>query len=747
MSNKRFSISGIVVALGFALLICTQVWAADGGASKRSDAEDQATSDSLVTDLQKAISTKSGPAAMDILAELEKVAPEDGRIPELREKIEAFLIADLDNAISKEFTYTARVLFADLEKLSPEDVRIADLRERVAALPEREESLSVDLGGGVMIELLLIKPGTFTMGSETGIADEKPAKKVTISKPFYLGKYELTQSQWQAVIGFGPVETMARGVVERMKAAQAGQSAAVPVETIRQIVSDQWKAVVGDVSRAAPPAVIMSKAVEDHWTAEAVAAPESIDNMAMAKAIADQWKTVGGRTLASVLAEHVKEVLGADPKSVTVDTVGRVLHEQWEAAMGSNLVDMIANATAEKVKSSMGTSKLPISVKRAKSIVEQEWKAVMDADPYSSVPLEQMATAVTDQWKAAVAEAEANAVAPEKIQAAVVEQWKTEMTDELIEKLANATVERLKSGIKVEPDPEQLKKTKKALVKQWKDVLGADPEKADTIKKMTKAAEDQWKSGMVSVVTDKLAKGVQKQWKAIPEADPLMEMARIFTEEWKTMSGSDPQAVPMDKIENAVAARWKSVMGSDPIIKAARQVEDQWSAMPADNSRFDGANLPVDTVNWKDCQEYLQRLGCMFPADGFRLPTEAEWEYACRAGSTTEYSFGDDARSLTEFAWFKDNSQGTSHVVGEKKPNPWGLYDMYGNLFEWCLSPYKGYPFEEGDGGKDVLIVPHVVRGGFWGSDAEDCRSAFRLGYASSNRYFSYGCRIALSAE
>jgi formylglycine-generating enzyme required for sulfatase activity len=734
----------MVVALGFALFICTQAWAADdAGASKAPEK----TLDSLVADLEKTIATKSGPAAMDILAELEKVAPEDGRIPGLREKIAAFLIADLDNAISKEFTYTARFLFAQMEKLSPEDGRIPDLREKVAALPERPESLSFDLGAGVMLELVLVKPGTFTMGSETGISDEKPVEKVTIGKPFYLGKYELTQAQWQAVIEFDPIETMARGVVERMKDAQTGQSAVVPEETIRRIVSEQWKTVVGNVSKAAPPSVIMSKAVEDHWTAAAIAGPESIDNMAMAKAIADQWKTVGGRTLATVLAEHVRDVLGADPRSVTVETVSRVLHEQWEPAMGSNLIDMMATATAEKVKSSMGTSKLPISVKRAKSIVEQEWKAVMDADPYGSVPIERMATAVAEQWKAALAEAEANAVAPEEIQKAVVEQWKTAMTDELIETLANATVDRLKSGLEADPDPEQIKKTKKALVKQWKDVLGADPEKADTIKKMAKAAEDQWKSGMVSVVTEKLAKSVQERWKAIPEADPLMEMARIFTEEWKAMSGADPQAVPMDKIENAVAARWKSVMGSDPIIKTARLVAEQWKALGADNSRFDGDRLPVDTVSWNDCQEYAQRLGCMFPAEGFRLPTEAEWEYACRAGTATEYSFGDDAKGLGDFAWFAGNSKGTSHPVGEKKPNAWGLYDMHGNASEWCLSPYASYPFQEGDGGKDARIVPHVIRGGNWGSDAEDCRSARRHGYSVSNRFYTYGIRLALAIE
>jgi formylglycine-generating enzyme required for sulfatase activity len=119
----------------------------------------------------------------------------------------------------------------------------------------------------------------------------------------------------------------------------------------------------------------------------------------------------------------------------------------------------------------------------------------------------------------------------------------------------------------------------------------------------------------------------------------------------------------------------------------------------------------------------------------YRLPTEAEWEYACRAGTKTAYSFGDDAAKLGDYAWYYDNSNETSHPVGKKKPNPWGLYDMHGNVSEWCADQYLA-DFYEKQAGKltkepfavPKLVEPCVVRGGSWDDDPEHLRSAVRRG-------------------
>ncbi len=118
----------------------------------------------------------------------------------------------------------------------------------------------------------------------------------------------------------------------------------------------------------------------------------------------------------------------------------------------------------------------------------------------------------------------------------------------------------------------------------------------------------------------------------------------------------------------------------------------------------------------------------------YRLPTEAEWEYACRAGTTTAYSFGDDPEQLDKYAWYLDNSQEKTHPVKMKAPNPWGLYDMHGNVSEWVLDQYssKTYTLRNGRKIKDPLVIPktlypRVVRGGGWDDTPDRLRSAARI--------------------
>jgi formylglycine-generating enzyme required for sulfatase activity len=124
----------------------------------------------------------------------------------------------------------------------------------------------------------------------------------------------------------------------------------------------------------------------------------------------------------------------------------------------------------------------------------------------------------------------------------------------------------------------------------------------------------------------------------------------------------------------------------------------------------------------------------------YRLPTEAEWEYAARAGTKTAYFFGDDPKNLGDYAWYAENSEDLTHKCGSKKPNPWGLHDVYGNLLEWCLDHYQADYYKTFSLDKPTLnpvLLPgearfaHAARGGSWTDKAEQCRSAARRG---SNR-------------
>jgi formylglycine-generating enzyme required for sulfatase activity len=147
---------------------------------------------------------------------------------------------------------------------------------------------------------------------------------------------------------------------------------------------------------------------------------------------------------------------------------------------------------------------------------------------------------------------------------------------------------------------------------------------------------------------------------------------------------SDPNAYDDEKPAHQVTISKPFYMGKYEVTQA------QWKAvMGSENnpSYFKGDSLPVDHVSWRDVQEFIQKLNRREEqASGVfcRLPTEAEWEYAARAGTTTLYSFGDDAAELDDYAWYAGNADHTSYPVGQKKPNAWGLYDMHGNVSEWC---------------------------------------------------------------
>jgi formylglycine-generating enzyme required for sulfatase activity len=159
--------------------------------------------------------------------------------------------------------------------------------------------------------------------------------------------------------------------------------------------------------------------------------------------------------------------------------------------------------------------------------------------------------------------------------------------------------------------------------------------------------------------------------------------------------------------------------------------QDQWvRIMKSNPSHFNncGGDCPVERVSWNETQEFIAKLNDLEGTDKYRLPTEAEWEYCCRAGSNAAYCFGDDVSELGEYAWYHENSGRGTHPVGQKRPNAWGLYDMHGNVWERTV----GYH------GKGKIAV---LRGGCWDFNAGFARCAYRFRGDPVCRYFDIGFR------
>ncbi len=205
--------------------------------------------------------------------------------------------------------------------------------------------------------------------------------------------------------------------------------------------------------------------------------------------------------------------------------------------------------------------------------------------------------------------------------------------------------------------------------------------------------------------------------------------------------------------ESEVDSSPHEVSVSSFYIDAHLVTQEEYEKLMQDNpARWKGSKNPIEQVRWSDAVRYcnarseaeglqpcydLTTWKCDFNANGYRLPTEAEWEYACRAGTKTSYFFGNDASKLKEYAWYDENSGGKPHPVGEKTTNPWGLYDMSGNVWEWCNDFYKVDYYTESpknDPRGPETGETKIVRGGAWKFSAESCRSGYRYnedpGYA-----------------
>jgi formylglycine-generating enzyme required for sulfatase activity len=175
--------------------------------------------------------------------------------------------------------------------------------------------------------------------------------------------------------------------------------------------------------------------------------------------------------------------------------------------------------------------------------------------------------------------------------------------------------------------------------------------------------------------------------------------------------------------------------------------QDQYQAVSGTNpSKLKGKDKPVNGVDWDDAQAFCKRLSEQVKLT-VRLPTEAEWEFSCRAGTKTEYYFGDAETDLDGVGWYAGNSKGTLHPVGQKAPNAFGLYDMHGNVGQWCVDRYADDSYS-----KSMVEDPQgpqtgklrATRGGTWGTPAWMCKSGVTFGAEVDDRSVGLGIRIVL---
>jgi formylglycine-generating enzyme required for sulfatase activity len=205
-----------------------------------------------------------------------------------------------------------------------------------------------------------------------------------------------------------------------------------------------------------------------------------------------------------------------------------------------------------------------------------------------------------------------------------------------------------------------------------------------------------------------------------------------------------------DETERTAVAPTRKVTISKPFYLGKYEAtQEQWYAVMGNNpAQFPGRGNPVERVSWDDTQAFINRLNQKEGHKRYRLPTEAEWEHAARAGTTTECFFGNDTSDLSRYAWYHDNSGETTHPVGQKQHNPWGLYDIYGNVWEWVQDWYGDYPKTSVTDPRGPSSGSHrVLRGVGWGSDAAGCCSAIRAGSSPGYRGGFLGFRLAFSPD
>jgi len=459
----------------------------------------------------------------------------------------------------------------------------------------KPKTFTQDLGNGVKLEMVEVPGGTFQMGSANGRADEKPVHQVMVSA-FVMGKYEVTQAQWQAVMGNNPSELKGDDL---------------PVESV------SWEEAQEFCRK-------LSSQTGNHYRLPTEAEWEYACRAGTTGDYADLDATAwyGG-------------------KMHPVGQIGQKQPNAW------GLYDMRGNAWEWC----------------------QDW---YDSNYYSQSP----------------------ATNPQGPSSGSSRVYRGACWFIYASGCRTAFRANNSPGFRDGALGFRLVRTTTPKEEEKKEAVQSPTPKVDRAESL-----------QPKTFTEDLGNGVKLEMVEVPGG--TFQMGSPEAEKGRH-SWEGPQhqvtvsAFAIGKYE-VTQKQWQAVMGNNP-------------------SNFKGDDLPVEEVSWNEAKEFCQKLSRQ-TSKNYRLPTEAEWEYACRAGTTGAY-----AGTLDEMGWYKDNSGGKKHAVGQKKPNAFGLYDMHGNVWEWCSDWYGSYasmavtdPVGASSGSY------RVIRGGGWIFDAVNCRSAERF--------------------
>jgi formylglycine-generating enzyme required for sulfatase activity len=546
-------------------------------------------------------------------------------------------------------------------------------------VPELKATETIDLGEGVTMEFVLIRPGSFLMGSSRNSYDETPVHKVAITKPYYIGKYEITQEQWEKVMGSNP--SLFKGIK-------------LPVENVSwedcQLFLAALRKKIG--RRFALPS-------EAQWEYACRAGTTTTYSFGDDEARLDEYAWFASN---SDLKTH---------------PVGQKKPNPWGLYdIHGNVFEWCADWYSESYPDGDATNPVGVVTGDRRTIRGGAWLYVADnlrssdrgfspadyrVNEYGLRCVMLVDGDEQDDMKQTIAPATTNAQPGERNPVALIAQLDAAIAD------AN-------------------KYYAENLLTELEKLAPAEPRLASLRGKVAALPAPE-----ANLVID-LAEGVTMEFVLIRPGSFTM--------------GSDQSSLLNEKPAHRVTITKPYYIGKYEV------TQKQWEALMSRNlsafksnpQRPDASALPVENVSWLLCQDFCAKLNEKLRGYELRLPTEAEWEYACRAGTTGEYNFGDGA-SLVDYAWFGSNSEGQTHSVGGKKPNAWGIYDMYGNVWEWCQDQYGPYS----DKAEANPVSPsnsssgtRVLRGGAWNNTPNHVNSTFRhdAGPDMLMRYYGFRC-------